>query len=245
MWFLFYRIPFKGFMQRYGLIAKYSHVKSGIHSSGKYSSLWDQFQLNVCMLTVDKECMYFLSLGLLIYSPFPSLDLLVNETLSSLLSWGLSYWCITRELSNKISNFFWTLQVNACPSECQSSLCMLLLVSVRIPDQWLLGLVLVLFFSSAAFCRDYNVFLSGSLFQTGIFQQLLGGLLSWSSKDLLDWHWLYHFLCFCATMMWTPENFSQMFKRFWTAIQFGAKFMFSSGSFTKPLVIPWFYLPKL
>ncbi|KAL3042377.1 hypothetical protein OYC64_020342 [Pagothenia borchgrevinki] len=26
------RIPFKGFMQRYGLIAKYSHVKSGIHS---------------------------------------------------------------------------------------------------------------------------------------------------------------------------------------------------------------------
>ncbi|XP_056263844.1 unconventional myosin-XIX isoform X3 [Pseudoliparis swirei] len=52
------RIPFEGFMQRYGLIAKHSILKSG-------------------------------SFGPLIYSHFPSLALLVNVTLSSLLSSGL------------------------------------------------------------------------------------------------------------------------------------------------------------
>lgn len=37
--FLFHRIPLKGFMQRYGLIAKYSDFKSGSLSVGEYCCL--------------------------------------------------------------------------------------------------------------------------------------------------------------------------------------------------------------
>lgn len=47
--FLLYRIPFKSFLQRYGLIAKYLIFKSG--SVGKYSL----FKVHFGMFTVDKE----------------------------------------------------------------------------------------------------------------------------------------------------------------------------------------------
>lgn len=53
--FLLYRIPFEGFLQRYGLIAKYSHFKSGSHCVGKYSLLQDPFKINFGSFTVDKE----------------------------------------------------------------------------------------------------------------------------------------------------------------------------------------------
>lgn len=53
--FLFYRIPFKAFMQRYGLIAKYSHFDSGSHCVGKCSLMWDPFKVSFSMFTVDKK----------------------------------------------------------------------------------------------------------------------------------------------------------------------------------------------
>lgn len=87
--FLLHRIPFKSFIQRYGLISKYSKFNSGTPSVGEYSLSLDPFMVNFGMFTVGKQWFYFLSLGLLVYSPFTSLALLVNLMLSSLLSLGL------------------------------------------------------------------------------------------------------------------------------------------------------------
>lgn len=46
-------------------------------------------EVNLACLPVDKEWFYFLSLGLLVYSPFPSIALLVNSILSCLLFLGV------------------------------------------------------------------------------------------------------------------------------------------------------------
>lgn len=101
---LVHRIPFQSFLQRYALIAK--HIKSGGHSVGEYSLWLNPFLVSfACFVFGENSDFYLLFLGLLVYSAFPSVALLVNMILSTLLSLGTFLtWCIKNKITNKICN---------------------------------------------------------------------------------------------------------------------------------------------
>lgn len=80
LYFLFCRIAFKAFLQRYGLIAKHSNFESGTIRPGKHCIIWAL----VSHFNLAKRPVFDLMV-----SSFLSLAYFINSTLNSIVFLGL------------------------------------------------------------------------------------------------------------------------------------------------------------